>query len=406
MKYLVAFTVFLLAESTLLAQSGVSETVQKESGILAKSDLEPRLKLAGENRTELEKALSEAPEEHRKAISFLIQNMRRDDLQSLSSEFLLENVKLAYSARETFPWSKEVPEEVFFNDVLPYANVDEKRENWRAKLLAIASPIVKDCKTTEEAAQALNQHLFKTVTVKYSTKRKKANQAPGESMDQGLASCTGLSILLVDACRSVNVPARVVGIPRWTNKPGNHTWVEVWSEGDWHFTGAAEYNAKGLDRAWFTKSAALADKNKRLNSIYAVSFARTSTVFPTVWSLDRENWVYAVNVTDRYTKGSIPEAKPEDQIAVRFRVWNAGRKERIAVPVEVLNAKDQTSIASGKSTGNEADMNDMYEVPLKKNTEYQVRIGTGDQAQTVSIKTAKEEMMMLEIEIKHERNQN
>jgi transglutaminase-like putative cysteine protease len=50
----------------------------------------------------------------------------------------------------------------------------------------------------------------------------------------------------VDACRSVGIPARVAGTPMWTNMRGNHTWVEVWDR-DWHFIGAAEPDAAGLD---------------------------------------------------------------------------------------------------------------------------------------------------------------
>lgn len=363
------------------------------------AELAERLKSAESNRAELEQALRSAPENQRKAVAFLIKNMRTDDLQSLSAEFILGNVKLAYEARETFPWSDQVPEEVFLNDVLPYANIDETRENWRAKMLEICRPIVKDCNTTEQAAQAINQHLFKTIKVKYSRKRKKANQSPSESMEQGLASCTGLSILLVDACRSVNVPARVVGIPRWTTKRGNHTWVEVWSDNAWHFTGAAEYNAKGLNRAWFARDASLADKDSRRSSIYAVSFRQTDTTFPMVWTRDQENVVYAVNVTDRYTSKAKTETPKEGQVVVRFRVWNTGKTERVAMPVTVRLASDQSSIGEGKSLGNEADMNDMFQVTLKRNTEYEVLLGNGEQVKTHRITTDDKETQLVEIEL-------
>ena len=32
----------------------------------------------------------------------------------------------------------------------------------------------------------------------------------------------------------------------WANKRGNHSWVEIWDDGRWNFTGACEYSAKGL----------------------------------------------------------------------------------------------------------------------------------------------------------------
>lgn len=366
-----------------------------------KTAIESRLELAGNNRGELEKALESAPKEHQSAIQFLIMNMPRVDLESLSSEFLMENVRLAFEARAKAKWAGQVPDEVFFNDILPYSHVDETREPWRAKLAEICWPIVKDCETTGEAAQALNKNLFQLVQVKYSTKRKKANQSPSESMEQGLASCTGLSILLADACRSVHVPARLAGIPSWTNKRGNHTWVEVWSDNDWHFTGAAEYSAAGLDRAWFTGDAALADKTKRLNSIYAVSFAKTDTTFPMVWSRDPENAIYAVNVTDRYTAGAEPKTVEQNKIRVRFRVWNQEKSERIATSVAILdNSGKALDGFNGTSPTNTADMNDMLEFVLKRETKYQVQIGEGESKEVYELQTGTGETQLVEFRLK------
>ena len=368
--------------------------------------LEARYELAGKNRTEIEQAIKQAPQEHRAAVEFLVQNMRQKDLQSLSAEFLLDNVRVAYEARASAPWASQVSDDLFFKDILPYANVDEKRENWRGKLREICWPIVKDCKTTGEAAQELNKQLFKKVKVKYSTKRKKANQSPSESMDSGLASCTGLSILLVDACRSVHVPARLIGIPSWSNKNGNHTWVEVWDNGDWHFTGAAEYNKNGLDRAWFQRDASLADKSKRMNSIYAISFARTDTVFPIVWSVGRDNASYAINVTDRYAppKSDSPKANP-NKVQVRIRVWNSAKSERVATSVTVASVKqddqttkDQTKI-SGTSPSNTADMNDMLEFELQRGQRYKLSIKNGKHWQNQFITAADAKSQLVEVRL-------
>ena len=55
-------------------------------------------------------------------------------------------------------------------------------------------------------------------------------------MRQGMASCTGLSILLVDALRSVGIPARFAGTASWHDDRGNHSWTEVRLDDGWHFT--------------------------------------------------------------------------------------------------------------------------------------------------------------------------
>src|SRR5205085_1261114 len=226
---------------------------------------------AGDNRAEPEKALNLTPAGQRRGMAFLVANMPERDLRTLRGDFLLENVALAYKARQEVPWGANIPEEIFLDNVLAYANVDESRDPWRKELYELCMPLVKECKTPGEAAQVLNKVIFAKLKVKYSTQRKKPHQSPKESMEIGLASCTGLSILLSDACRSVAVPARLAGTPLWANKSGNHTWVEIW-DNDWHFTGACEPDPNGLDRGWFVGNAAQAQKDSREHAIYAATF--------------------------------------------------------------------------------------------------------------------------------------
>jgi len=358
------------------------------------SRFDPQLLLAGENRSEIEKALHDVPAPQKQSMEFLIEHMPEHDLRALSAEFLLENVRLAHEARESSPW--KISDELFHNDVLPYANVDETREAWRAEMRTRAAKLVSDCKTSGEAAQRLNEKLFKDVGVKYSTKRKRANQSPNESIDQGLASCTGLSILLVDACRSVNVPARLVGVPSWTTKRGNHTWVEVWDNGDWHFTGAAEYNAKGLDKAWFVGDASKADKTSRRHAIYAVSYQKTETQFPLVWSRGGPK-AFAVNVTDRYTKDQ--QIQTANEIEVRVLVRSKATGERVKVPVQVCLAENNSEqCAFGTSRGETDDTNNLLSFKLKQGRKYKLKAGGLAKDYLFTAEEANQQTIALEVD--------
>ncbi len=109
-----------------------------------------------------------------------------------------------------------------------------------------------------------------------------------------------------DACRSVGVPARLVGTKLWSDKSGNHTWVEIWDNG-WHFTGACEPDPKGLDSGWFVDKAAQAQKDSREHGIYAASFRKSSVTFPLVWAPGNRS-VFAEDVTDRYTQRQNPQS--------------------------------------------------------------------------------------------------
>jgi hypothetical protein len=328
------------------------------------ADVEKQLAAARDNRGELEKALLATPKEQQPGMEFLLKHMPERDLTTLKADYLTGNVTLAYKSRAAVPWGKDIPDAVFFNNVLPYANLDETRDPWRKELTDLCLPMVKDCKTPAAAAELLNRELFPKLKVKYSTQRKAPNAGPKQTMETGLASCTGLSILLSDACRSVCVPTRVVGTPLWANKRGNHTWLEIWDK-DWHFTGACEPDPAGLDRGWFVGDAAQAKKDVPEHAIYAASFAKTETHFPLVWARNAKT-VNAENVTDRYAK---PAAKT-DTVRVLIRVIDASKK-RVVADVTMTDGKKELT---GKSKGESADTNDFLTFDLKPDAEYTVTV--------------------------------
>jgi dienelactone hydrolase len=311
-----------------------------------------------------------------KAAKFLVEHMPAKDKESLTAEFLTGNLDLAFQARAEFPWAKAVPEEIFLNDVLPYAVFDETREAWRADYLEKARPLVKDAKTASEAVQALNRGFFNIVNVHYNTGRKRPNQSPSESAKLGMATCTGLSIILVDACRAVGIPARAVGTPMWTNDRGNHTWVEVW-DGGWHFTGADEYDKEGLNRGWFVGDAAKARADVPKYAIYATSWKKEGLAFPMVWApASRE--VAAVNVTARYAK-----AAPAAELAkLGVRIFDKKGGERVVAKVAVIAGGKVLGEAETKA--GTADLNDMPRFELKPGTKGWLRFTVGEEAREVA----------------------
>lgn len=285
---------------------------------------------SGANRKELERALRDVPPPQREGVEFLIAHMPQRDLETLSAEFLLENTDFAYQAVKAAPWGARIPHEIFLNDILPYASINERRDRWRRDFHEKCLPLVKDARSPGQAAAMLNQKIYGMFNVRYSTKRNKADQSPYESIESGLASCSGLAVLLIDACRAVGVPARFCGTPLWTDRSGNHSWVEVWDDG-WHFTGAAEPAGDALDNVWFGDRASSARRDDLLHAIYASSFRRTPLFFPMVWDRDNRD-VSAVNVTDRYTSRAV--ALPEGAVPLRVRAVD-GNATRVIAKVEV-----------------------------------------------------------------------
>ena len=222
--------------------------------------------------------------------------------------------------------------------------------------------IAKQAHGPGEAALVLNKTLFKDYHVSYNTKRLRTDQSPKETIAQGIATCTGLSIMLVDACRAIGVPARLAGIHSWPVTGGNHTWVEIWDNG-WHFVGAAEPDPQGLDHAWFTASAAKAIKSAPFNAIWAVTYRQTGDHFPASW--DDDSAYNAVNVTDRYAP-STEVVQSASQVRLMVDVtWHG---ERVNADAEILDSVTRQKVGAGVCLGPGADINHFLTVmiPVKE----------------------------------------
>lgn len=378
----------LLAFGLSACSSGRYAGVPKEYHAL----IDRTIATAGDNAKELKKALKEVPRNEREGMAFLISYMPERDAKSLSAEFLLENVEYAYKARAEFPWAKEVPDSVFLNDVVAYANLNENRESWRKDFYERFKKYVAPCKTMREAIDSVNKNVRDELLVDYNTKREKPDQAPYESMRQHMASCSGLSILLTDAFRAVGIPSRVAGTPAWHDDRGNHNWNEVWIDGQWRFT--EYYPSDDLDQSWFLTDAGKAIKEDVRKAIYAASFKPTGCYFPLVWD-ENIRYVHAENVTDRYTSlyRAQLSAMPADgkHVALRVMVFRdkdhaEASGDRVATNLDVFKGDKQ--LYGGRSTGATQDMNDVLTFNVEKNQQYIVKFmnGKGEmQRQTVDV---------------------
>lgn len=263
----------------------------------APAPVQKSIEVAGKNSAEIERALGAMKsQKETSAMAWLVANMPASDARTVKADLLINNVRLAVATQNKYPWAKDIPAEIFNEYVLPYASLNEKREDWRSAMEKTLPALVKDAKTASEAALILNEKIFPLMKVQYHpSKRPKPDQCPSESMAAGFASCSGLSIMLVDACRTVGVPARIVGTPSWNNGKtdangnhgGNHTWVQIW-DGQWHTLGASEVSK--LDDVWFNDNASKAVGSKLpLNQIYAARWSKTGTTFPMVWAMDDDS---------------------------------------------------------------------------------------------------------------------
>ena len=342
---------------------------------------------ASSRAAELEALMAETPVEQQQKMAFLLKNMPDFDRETMDLSLLKENVEYAHMVREKYQWAKQLPEDVYLYDVLPYHVVDEVRDSWRKELYELFAPAVDTCSTMYDALCAVKAYIPRLTGVDYITKREKTYQSPRESMRQGMASCTGLAILLVDAYRAVGIPARFAGTASWHDNRGNHSWTEVWLDGEWRVT--EYYFPSKLDHLWFMPDASKAKEDDRTYAIYATRFGKADDWFPMVWAdgdvegrsvEELPQIVGAVNVTKHYQDLAYEQYTRHLEAGTHTFIKIAGYKkagkkehseDRVAMGVDVFCGTEQ--MGGGLTAGPLRDMNDMFSVLVEKNRSYELR---------------------------------
>jgi hypothetical protein len=149
----------------------------------------------------------------------------------------------------------------------------------------------------------------------------------------------------------VGVPARFVGTALWSDKSGNHSWVEVWDQ-RWKFTGAAEPTGDQLDQGWFVDRAAGAKLGDPLHAIWAVTWRSSPASFPLVWR-PQDTTYRAVDVSERYTMSV--QTVESGKARVRVRVLSGSQRVQAELRVQ---DPDGAVVWTGTSKDERFDAND------------------------------------------------
>ncbi len=329
--------------------------------------------------------------------AFLVKHMPEKDRGVVSEEYLRKNVALAQEARRTAPWRDTITDEIFREYVLPYSSIGEEVDDWRPLFREKFWPLVKDCKTTGEAVQLINSKIWKTLNVRYNTKRDKPDQSPFHSMRIHMASCTGLAILEIDVYRACGIPARFTGC-NWTPIPGNHSWVEYYDNGKWHFFNDAEDDKLAKpDESWFASYAAQADETSPRTRIYAARWSANGTWFWCTWrGGNAPSSVPADDVTESYRRfrKNLPKA------SVAFVARNEEGKR---VPVQLrLLAPGSGKVMAEETTYDEShDMNDHMIISLPERTMAIIQAKTPDgMYHTIGRTDFEKKQKLVEIKVK------
>lgn len=204
---------------------------------------------------------------------------------------------------KNYTWTTHIPESIFYEYVLNFANVNEPRTNWRPlfvqALQPLLTPLMEQNPPVEHVIQEINRFIWKAISnkeeqsIQFHSGQTPMIMDPMSVITFGYASCTGLSILLVNALRAAGIPARLAGTSAWNGNPenGNHSWIEFYgSDHKWHImeslpaSGNESPNLLDPCQWWFCNP----------EKIYGTSFSAAKLVwttsskkyFPMAWDTD------------------------------------------------------------------------------------------------------------------------
>jgi len=273
------------------------------------------------------------------ALQFLYAYMPQSDLMDYDYNFTLSQVDIAFEARRTFSWGKDIPEEIFRHFVLPYRVNNENLDTARAYIFHQLKDRIKDM-SMYEAALEVNHWCHEHVDYQPADAR---TSAPLATILTSHGRCGEESTLAVAALRAVGIPARQCYTPRWAHCDDNHAWVEVWVDGQWHFLGACEPDPE-LDMGWF-----------------AVPSSRTMMVHTNVFGLyngpeevnKKTKYFSCINVLSNYAETVQMNVtvvdehnQPVPDATVRFKLYNYA--EYYTLASRKTDAQGKASIITGK----------------------------------------------------------
>ena len=284
-----------------------------------------------------------------------------------------------------YPWSDAVPAEIAAASIIPDTVLDEIPCDWRPELTPLIKPLVKGCTTAREAVLAISTGLGNATGAYYSRERSKHNMNVLETLREKKISCTGQSILLVCALRSVGIPARAVGVHTWNHIKGNHTWAEAWFDGSWHMI---EMGEPDFNTPWVMEYIGMLNPRHPFQRILAASPSGKSTWWPKKLANAGNLTNFAAeDVTQRYMQlarrwyvtAGIPENTQRILIDLQPR-------PEIAPAVEIINENGEV-ISSGQLPTSRHDMRYMTRLTMPRTGNHYLRL-TGSAERTPIRQTA------------------
>ena len=165
------------------------------------------------------------------------------DLETITADFLIENIDLAFQAWRERPWAQKIPFEMFCEVVLPYRSGKEPLCSTRRACMERYADLpsrMKDPTDVNEAARLIIQDVNSWIRFNELFYFHPTEQSFDEMCRREQGRCGDISNMQMYALRANAVPVGRDYSPLWANRDNNHAWVVALDE---HGVGRAPMSA-------------------------------------------------------------------------------------------------------------------------------------------------------------------
>lgn len=176
----------------------------------------------------------DAMETEKGKLKFELDTLMRD-YHTLSSDYLIKNIDLAFEAWENNPWSKNLSFDQFCEYVLPYRSSNEPVEEWRSYFMQELDWVkdsLKDKADPVEATCLVNDYIKSWFRFDPRYYEHPTDQGLKEMLKDKMGRCEDMTNLAIYAMRALGIPVMSDFTPYWANTGNNHAWNAVLDKND------------------------------------------------------------------------------------------------------------------------------------------------------------------------------
>ncbi len=153
-----------------------------------------------------------------------------EDIKTITSELLIENIELAFTAWQEKSWAKNFSYDEFREYILPYRGSSEPLESWRPFFLERyenLSEEMNDPSDPIEAARLINEDVKSLFGFDARFYCHPTDQGLSEMLQNELGRCEDMTNFTIYAFRANALPITSDYTPHWADTGNNHAWNTI-----------------------------------------------------------------------------------------------------------------------------------------------------------------------------------